>query len=213
MVIFKFALDMPPRKAQSDEAPKTKKRRTMDLLKRPPTLANMNFVGPLPQHVFFDTIASWTHGFLDLKDLLTLSMVSRSFYYTMNHTYWEGIVQAPKFQSMYKVAAFAKLNPRQRAIRIMTKRMCIHCRQIQQNDIKPLRPRQEAYMVCQRCADLPLFAEIQYTAAINKYELTRDQLMTLPSRKQAVYCGYRRLFKLKDVLDLVEELHHDSKQP
>ncbi|CAK4219746.1 unnamed protein product [Aphanomyces euteiches] len=172
---------MPPRKAQLDEAPKTKKRRTMDLLKRPPSLADMNFFGPIPQQVFFETIASWTHGFLDLKDLLTLSMVSRSFYYTMNHSYWEGIVQAPKFQSMYKVAAFAKLNPRQRAIRIMNKRMCIHCRQIQLNDIRPLRPHLEAFM-----------------------GLKRDQLEKIPRRKQFIMCGYRRWFKLKDVIELAE---------
>ncbi|KAG9405119.1 hypothetical protein AC1031_004225 [Aphanomyces cochlioides] len=191
---------MPPRKAQSDEAPKTKKRRTMDLLKRPPTLANMNFVGPLPQHVFFDTIASWTHGFLDLKDLLTLSMVSRSFYYTMNHTHRP----SAKFQPMYKVAAFAKLNPRQRAIRIMKKRMCTQCRQIQLSDIRPLRPHHEAFMVCPTCAPLPPYAEILYTNAIKQYGLKRDQLEKIPSRKQFIMCGYRRWFKLKDIIELAE---------
>ncbi|CAK4642531.1 unnamed protein product [Aphanomyces euteiches] len=193
--------------------PPTKRKRTTDLLKRPPTLAHVEFLGPVPQDVFFSTIASWTFGLLDLKDLLTLSLVSRSFYYTMDHPYWEVIVQAPQCQSMYKVAAFAKLNPRQRAIRIMTKRTCIHCRQIQQSDIKPLRPRQEAYMVCQRCADLPLFAEIQYSDAIEKFGLTRKQLMTLPSRTQTVYRGYRRLFKLNDVLELVKTLRQNSTEP
>ncbi|CAK4630516.1 hypothetical protein LEN26_009121 [Aphanomyces euteiches] len=164
----------------------------------------MNFIGPIPQQVFFDTIASWTHGLLDLKDLLTLSMVSRSFYYTMNHSYWEGIVQAPKFQSMYTVAAFAKLNPRQRAIRIMNKRMCIHCRQIQLNEICPLRPHLEAFMVCPTCAPLPPYAEIMYTNAIKQYGLKRDQLEKIPSRKQFIMCGYRRWFKLKDVIELGE---------
>ncbi|KAG9405118.1 hypothetical protein AC1031_004224 [Aphanomyces cochlioides] len=179
----------------------TKRKRTTDLLKRPPTLGHVEFLGPVPQDVFFSTIASWTFGLLDLKDLLTLSLVSRSFYYSMDHPYWEEIVGAPRFQPMYKVAAFAKLNPRQRAIRIMTKR----------TDISPLRPSQEAFMVCKKCADLPLFIETQFFDAIDHYGLTRKQVMAIPSQRQII--GYHRLRKLNDGLKSEQDVRQSSEEP
>ncbi|CAK4703699.1 unnamed protein product, partial [Aphanomyces euteiches] len=83
--------------ATTAKAP-TKRKRTTDLLKRPPTVGHVAFLGPVPQGVFFSTIASWAFGLLDLKDLLTLSLVSRSFYYSMDYAYWEDIVQAPQCQ-------------------------------------------------------------------------------------------------------------------
>ncbi|CAK4622122.1 hypothetical protein LEN26_015183 [Aphanomyces euteiches] len=155
-------------------------------------------------------IAPSTDGFLNLKDLLTLSMVSRSFYYTMNHDYWEKIVQAPMFESMYKVAAFAKMKPRQRAVRIMERRLCTHCRQVQPYDIRPLRPRLEAFMVCDVCAELPPFAEIRYKDVMKQYGLKRKQLEAVPSRTEKISRGHLRLFKLKDILELVEKVREST---
>ncbi|KAG9405121.1 hypothetical protein AC1031_004227 [Aphanomyces cochlioides] len=187
---------MQPPKPQKDESPK--KKRKMDLLKRPPALARVDFVGPLPQDILFEMVAPSTDGFLNLKDLLTLSMVSRSFYYTMNHDYWEKIVHAPMFESMYKVAAFAKMKPRQPSI--------------QPYDIRPLRPRLEAFMVCDACAELPPFAEIRYKDVMKQYGLKRKQLEALPSRTEKISHGHRRLFKLKDILDLVEIVRESTNE-
>ncbi|CAK4084044.1 unnamed protein product [Aphanomyces euteiches] len=110
-----------------DDKVPTKKKRVFDLLKRPPVLANVNFIGPLPQHLLFDTIAAWTVGLLNLRELLTLSLVSRSFYYAMDRKYWETIMTSPQFQPMYAIAAFGKLHPRKRAVRVVSKRMCSNC--------------------------------------------------------------------------------------
>ncbi|KAF0738634.1 hypothetical protein Ae201684P_019547 [Aphanomyces euteiches] len=138
-----------------DDKVPTKKKRVFDLLKRPPVLANVNFIGPLPQHLLFDTIAAWTVGLLNLRELLTLSLVSRSFYYAMDRKYWETIMTSPQFQPMYAIAAFGKLHPRKRAVRVVSKRMCSNCLamrrkisnrcgRIMRNPNEPLKKKQRA---------------------------------------------------------------------
>ncbi|KAF0738637.1 hypothetical protein Ae201684P_019840 [Aphanomyces euteiches] len=190
---------------KAGEPLKKKAKRPTDLLKCPPTLDNPIYLGNLPQPIFLSTIGSWTFGMLDIRDLLSLSMVSRSFYYTMDHPYWEKIVENPMFDGMKTVGVYVKSLPHQRSVRIMDKRMCRHCRRCQPKNIVPLWPVFEKFKVCWQCAKLPSIAEVQHTEAVHKYGLKRKQLDTIPSRKQTVNRGYQRLYLLQDILKLVEE--------
>ncbi|KAF0700864.1 Aste57867_8616 [Aphanomyces stellatus] len=146
-----------------------------------------------------DKIASW-RGFLNLKDLVRLSWTSRSFYEAMGQVYWKHVLETdPKFAPMHRVKAFGKLQPLARLARVLNRRTCVHCEDIQMQDIRPLRPHVDALRVCATCAALPIHTEIKYKVAMRRFGLTRDQLATIPSRKEMVMKGYYRLFKLHDV--------------
>ncbi|KAF0700868.1 Aste57867_8620 [Aphanomyces stellatus] len=170
-----------------------------------PTNADVTLIPGLPQDVVTENILTWG-GFLGLKDLKTLSMASRGLYTTMNDAYWRRIAEDKMFEPMYSVKAFAKLKPASRVSRIILKRICNHCHEIQMRDIHPVRPNEECFQVCSRCAELPAYAEIKYTDAIQQFKLKRVHLDTIPSRKKIVYQGYIRLFKLCDVLRLADKV-------
>ncbi|KAF0700867.1 Aste57867_8619 [Aphanomyces stellatus] len=181
--------------------PTRKKAKTTSIIE--PQAAESILIPGLPQDLILDKIASWG-GFLNLKDLKTLSMASRALYATMNNEFWRRIAEDEVFAPMYTVKAFAKLKPNARVSRIISKRLCIHCQKIQMRDIQPLRPNHDCLHVCLKCAELPAYAEIKYSVAMAQYKLKRAQLDTIPSRKKAIYRGYNRLFRLCDVLRLVE---------
>ncbi|CAK4622117.1 unnamed protein product [Aphanomyces euteiches] len=200
--IFNLSMNLPQRLPSSTNEPKQKKKRVADLLERSPALANAEYIGGIQEQIFFDTIASWTFGLLDLRQLLTLSMVSRSFYYTMGHSYWEKIVQAPMFAPLYRGASFAMLKPRQRAIYILTKCTCQHCRQPQPYEIK--QPKGDP-QVCQKCILLPEFAQIDSEDVFSSYGLSTYYLHKIPCQRRIINGRYRSRYKLKDVLELVEQ--------
>ncbi|KAG9405122.1 hypothetical protein AC1031_004228 [Aphanomyces cochlioides] len=190
-----------PQLNSTAEDPEQKKKRSTDLLRRPPrTLANVMFVGTIPDHVFFATIASF--GWLDLRDLLILSMVSRSFYYTMDHAYWERILKAPMFEPLYQARSFVKLKPRHRAVRRIMTSTCPHCRELQPNEIKRRRYEPQA---CPKCILLPQNQVIQYSEAVAMWCLSPDQIDKIPTKTLFIKGRYRQCIKLNDVMELVEQ--------
>ncbi|KAF0738642.1 hypothetical protein Ae201684P_019693 [Aphanomyces euteiches] len=188
-----------PRLNSTAQGPKKKKRSTDLLRRRPRTLTNVMFLGTIPDQVFFATIASF--GWLDLRDLLMLSMVSRSFYYTMDHAYWERILKAPMFEPLYQARSFAKLKPRHRAVRIMTS-TCPHCRELQPNEIKRRRYEPQA---CPKCILLPQNQVIQYSEAVATWCLSPDQIDKIPTKNLFIKGRYRQCVKLNDIMELVEQ--------
>ncbi|KAF0700866.1 Aste57867_8618 [Aphanomyces stellatus] len=179
---------------------KTKKKSTI----APPSTA-LTLIPGLPQDLIVDKLATWG-GFLDLKSLMTLSLASRGLYAAMNNDFWRPIAEDNSFATMSTVKSFAKLKPRARISWIISKRICIHCEAFQMENIRPLRPKQECLQVCRNCVQLPLYAEIKYSVAMSQFKLKRVQLDTIPSRKKWVSGGYNRLYMLRDVLRLVEQV-------
>ncbi|CAK4615247.1 unnamed protein product [Aphanomyces euteiches] len=174
---------------------KKKAKRPTDLLKCPPTLDNPIYLGNLPQPIFLSTIGSWTFGMLDIRDLLSLSMVSRSFYYTMDHPYWEKIVENPMFDGMKTVGVYVKSLPRQRATLPSVPAKKHRASVAGFREIQSLPAMRQAAIHCRSPTH----------KAVHKYGLKRKQLDTIPSRKQTVNRGYQRLYLLQDILKLVEE--------
>ncbi|KAG9415016.1 hypothetical protein AC1031_008438 [Aphanomyces cochlioides] len=190
-----------------EEKPAKKKQRMMDLLRRPPTLQTRTFLEPLPHDIVFTQILSWSAGLLDLRDLLTLSMVSRSFYYTMDHKYWDAILNSRELIHMRHGVTYSKLKPRRRVAYVVALRMCRHCRRICNRNIAALRLQRGSFKVCGRCGELPEYKEVTYTEVMEMYSLKRKQLDTIPSRIQSLRGGHRRHFLLKDVLELAVQVN------
>ncbi|CAK4084045.1 unnamed protein product [Aphanomyces euteiches] len=81
---------------------------------------------------------------------------------------------SPQFQPMYAIAAFGKLHPRKRAVRVVSKRMCSNCLAIEAQDLKPLRPHHaKSFIVCERCYKSPLFHKIRYDDEVSYYGVKR----------------------------------------
>ncbi|CAK4615252.1 hypothetical protein LEN26_009126 [Aphanomyces euteiches] len=195
------------RRIQANE-PLKKKQRATDVATPPPPPATheLQFMGSLPQDLFFATIGSPTCGLLAVQDLVALSLVSRSFYNAMDDAYWEKTLAHPTFSSICNGAAYTDLTPRERAVRLVAKRVCKHCRQFRQYEFWPLRPHGRKILVCEECKKLPEFTAIHFSRAVYKYRLKRCQLELLPSWKRSAYRGYTVMFNLKDVLDVVEQI-------
>ncbi|KAG9405114.1 hypothetical protein AC1031_004220 [Aphanomyces cochlioides] len=194
------------RRRQSNE-PLKKKQRATDLTTPPPPATHeLQFMGSLPQDLFFATIGSPACGLLEVQDLVALSLISRSFYNTMDSAYWEKTLAHPDLSRICTGVAYTDLTPRERAVRIVAKRVCKHCHQFRQYEFWPLRPYGCKILVCEECKKLPEFTAIQFSRAVWKYRLKRCQLELLPSWKKSAYRGYTVMFSLKDVLDLVEQI-------
>ncbi|KAF0699674.1 Aste57867_9774 [Aphanomyces stellatus] len=169
---------------------------------------------PLPLLTRLPTDVTWAgvFAYLDLQDLLSVSMTCHHLLDAMHPTFWHVVLAQILGHPARDNDAVRRLRqPRRRIVRLMAKRMCAHCHRLQATNLRLThRGRHHRFRVCAVCSSLPRFRDIQFTDAQAKYRLTRRQLMTLPSRTVRCGMGYRRLFYEQDVARLADEVTHDA---